>query len=271
MLVGDLYSLTPAGSVPFQPGPGDRIGLRAGAGGALARHLEHRGPAVQHREQGVAALHVGDAEHPRLLADVEERGGVERVGIRRRDVPERRVRDIARSLMIWPIGAVRADRRRDVGDDPARHLHRHQRIAEDVGVGGKREVFEPFADAQELAEFGMARCAHGCAGEQADAADRYVATGDIHGINSVGIGLKIVLLFAAAASGQGRAVTIAKVRSDLLGRCIDIIPCAKKPERLEAFALGQARSSISTKGARSIGCIKRLMGACENQNRVDKK
>ena len=72
MLVGDLYSLTPGGQRALPAGAGDRIGLRIGAGGPLAGHLEHVGPAIQHRKQEVAALHVGDAEHPWLLADIEE-------------------------------------------------------------------------------------------------------------------------------------------------------------------------------------------------------
>ena len=71
MLVGDLYSLTPAGQRAFPARAGDGVGLRFGAGRALARDLEHVGPAVEHRKQEVALLHVGNADDPRLVADVD--------------------------------------------------------------------------------------------------------------------------------------------------------------------------------------------------------
>ena len=117
---------------------GDGEGLRAGAGGALARHLEHVGPAVEHRQQEVAALHVGHADDPRLLAHVEPGGGVERVGVGRRDVAELRVRvgACADELAHRPAVALGL---LDVGHDAARHLHRHQRVAVDVGLGRQRE------------------------------------------------------------------------------------------------------------------------------------
>ena len=100
MLVGDLYSLTPSGSVPFQPGPVMAY-VWAGAGGALARDLEHVGPAVQHRHQVVAVLHVRQAEHPGLLGDVQPGQGVERVGVGGRDVLERRRSD---TPAVWRTG-----------------------------------------------------------------------------------------------------------------------------------------------------------------------
>ena len=42
----------------------------------------------------------------------------------------------------------------DVGENLARHLHRHQGITEYVGVGGEREILKPFADAEKFTEFG---------------------------------------------------------------------------------------------------------------------
>ena len=86
MSVGDLYSVTPAGSVPFQPGPVIAYFCALVPVVRLPGHLEHVGPAVEHREQEVAALHVGKAEIQGSLRDVEPGGGVERVGVGRGDV-----------------------------------------------------------------------------------------------------------------------------------------------------------------------------------------
>ena len=113
---------------------GDGEGLRLGAGGALAGHLEHVGPAVQHGQQEVAALHVGNADDPGLLAHVEPGGGVQRVGIRRGDVAELCVRVGARAHELAHRPAV-ALGLLDVGHDAARHLHRHQRVAVHIGFG----------------------------------------------------------------------------------------------------------------------------------------
>ena len=85
-------------------GAGDGVGLRAGAGGALARNLEDVGPAVEHRKQVIATLRVRQAQHIRLLADIEPSGGVKRVGIGRRD-SRKEASGYLRKRMNWPIGA----------------------------------------------------------------------------------------------------------------------------------------------------------------------
>jgi len=64
---------------------------------------EYGGPAIQHGQQEIATLHIGSAEDPRLLADVEKRRRVKRVGVRRSNVAERCI-GILPQLMIWPIG-----------------------------------------------------------------------------------------------------------------------------------------------------------------------
>ena len=66
MAVGDLYSVTPAGSVPDQPGPVMAYFCALPPSGALSRDLKYIGPAVEHGHQVVPVTHVGDAEDPRL-------------------------------------------------------------------------------------------------------------------------------------------------------------------------------------------------------------
>src|SRR5262245_55322291 len=44
---------------------GNRVLLRTGPRGALAGHLEHIGPRVEHWEQVVPAVRIGEAEDPR--------------------------------------------------------------------------------------------------------------------------------------------------------------------------------------------------------------
>ena len=94
------------------------------------------GPTVQHGQQEVAALHVGNADDPGLLAHVEPGGGVQRVGIRRGDVAELCVRVGARAheLAIGPRFALGL---LDVGHDAARHLHRHQRASRTPQASGR--------------------------------------------------------------------------------------------------------------------------------------
>ncbi len=92
-------------------------------------------------------------EDPGLLRDVDPRGRVERVGVGRRDVPEggTRKRAQAGQLTHGRTGSLRG---RDVRHHPARHLHRDERIAEDIGVYGvlpRFELPEVAHDALELA------------------------------------------------------------------------------------------------------------------------
>ena len=131
--------LTPAGSVPFQPGPVMAYVLRAGAGGALAGHLEHVGPAVEHREEVIAALRSGRLRTQGSFEHVEPRDGVQRVGVRRRDVLERRVGYRAASRT--GPSAPWSFRCRDVRQHPPRVFHRDQRIAEDVGIDAQSPRF----------------------------------------------------------------------------------------------------------------------------------
>ena len=133
MFVGDLYSVTPAGTVPFQPGPGDGVLLRSGAGRPFARDLKDVGPRVEHRHQVVAVLHLRDGEDVRLLREIEPGDRVQRVGVGRGHVLELRgrisshVRELAHRGVV-PVGL------RDVGHDPAGHLHRDERVPVDVRV-----------------------------------------------------------------------------------------------------------------------------------------
>ena len=159
---------------------GDRVGLRAGAGGALAGDLEHVGPAVEHGHQEVAFLHVGDAQHPRFLADIEKGSRVERIGVGRRHVAKGCI-GILTQLDQLPHRGARAFRGCDVRYDPTGHLHGDERIAVDVGVGGEPEVLEAFADPGKLAA-PIRTCEPGNsgAGEQAESADRGGASCDRH-------------------------------------------------------------------------------------------
>jgi hypothetical protein len=72
------------GARPARPGNGKGLSLRAG--GAASRDREDVGLAVEERQQEIAALHVGDAQHPRFVADIEKGCRIERVGIGGRDV-----------------------------------------------------------------------------------------------------------------------------------------------------------------------------------------
>ena len=129
----------------FPAGAGDRISLRIRAGRALAGNLEHICPAIEHRKQGVPALHVGDAQHPGLLADVDERSRIERVGVRRGHIAERRVRILSQLDDVAHRG-LRAFRTRHVGDHAPGHFHRHERVAVDIGVGREPEILQAFAE-----------------------------------------------------------------------------------------------------------------------------
>ena len=118
---------------PARTGDGVRLGLAARRGRAC--DLEHLRPAVQHRHDVVAIAHVGNAEDPGLLGDVEPDLGVERVGVGRGaavvvdcgvsphpdHLPHRRMLGV---------------RRGHVGLLPADHVERDQRVAVDVGLGG---------------------------------------------------------------------------------------------------------------------------------------
>ncbi len=122
-------------------GAGDGVFLGTGAGGALARHLEDVGPAIEHREEIIAVLHVRQAQHPRLLADINPGGRVKRVGIRRGHVAKLR-----RGILAHPHEVTHRRTRAfgffDVGHHAARHLHRHERIAIDIGFDAERHGFE---------------------------------------------------------------------------------------------------------------------------------
>src|SRR3989304_6954674 len=87
-LVGDLYSVTPAGQLACPAGAGDGVFLWTGAGGALAWDLEHVSPAVKHREKIITSMRVGQAANPRFLANVQPCNSVKGISVGRRDIPE---------------------------------------------------------------------------------------------------------------------------------------------------------------------------------------
>ena len=53
-----------------------------GSGGAPARRGEHVGPHVEHRQQVVAPLRIGNRDDHRLLGQVEPGAGIQRVEVR---------------------------------------------------------------------------------------------------------------------------------------------------------------------------------------------
>ncbi len=121
-------------------GAGDRVLLRLGSGRALAGNLEHISPAVEHREQEVAPLHVRNADDPGLLRHVDPSGRVERVRVGRSDVSELSIGVFAHPDELTHRGA-RAFRGRDVGHDPPRHLHSDERVGVHIGFGRERQRF----------------------------------------------------------------------------------------------------------------------------------
>ena len=92
------------GQGAFPVRAGDGVLLRAGAGGAFAGILEDIGPGVEHGEQVVAIVGIGDAEHVRFFGDVDEGGGVERIGVGGGDVAEFGVGVAAERGSVGPSG-----------------------------------------------------------------------------------------------------------------------------------------------------------------------
>src|ERR1700733_3541413 len=140
---GRLVFLDARGQRSVPSRPGDGVGLRARSRGALAGHLEYVGPAIQHREQVIPIFHVGNAKHPWFLSDIEKCHRVESVSVGSGHIPERGIRILAQfhNLAHRPARAFNARR---VGNNPARHLHRDEGIAVDVGVLGHQEVIKTF-------------------------------------------------------------------------------------------------------------------------------
>jgi hypothetical protein len=128
--------------------PGDDEGLRLRPRGAASGDGENVGPAVKKRQQEIAALHVGDAEHPRLVADIKEHARVERVGVRGGDIAKAGVR-IGPELDELSHGAARALDLGDVRHHASRHFHRDERIAIDIRVGGDFEILGALNEIRE--------------------------------------------------------------------------------------------------------------------------
>ena len=160
-------------------GSGDGIGLRRRARRALARNLEDLGPAVEHRKQRVAVLHVRDAENPGLLGDIEKRCRVERIGIGRGHVAEAGVGIFAK-LDDLSHGPARARRFGDIGDDAPRHLHGHKRIAEGIGLDRSLEVFAAFQNVGEWSIEGQCGAREHRRAGKAKQCLRNVASGKCH-------------------------------------------------------------------------------------------
>ena len=76
MAVGDLYCFTPGGRLPFQPGPVIAYVCGPVPVVRLPGHLKDIGPAIEHGEKVITAVGVRQTQHIRLLAHVEEAGGV---------------------------------------------------------------------------------------------------------------------------------------------------------------------------------------------------
>ena len=135
----DLYSLTPAGSVPLQPGPVMAIGLGASSGGPLAGIREHRCPGVKYAEDCVPALQVGNADDPGFLGNIEIGNTVERVCIGRGDVRVRSVGILAElgKLTHGGFGARGSvGGRHDIRHPATGEFHGDERVGVDVGLDG---------------------------------------------------------------------------------------------------------------------------------------
>ena len=121
-------------------GAGDGVFLRSGAGGALAGVLKNVGPAIEHGKQVVTVLRIGQAQYPRLLADVQPGDGVERVGIGGRHLLVRGSRIVTQPEELPHRGGL-AFGFFHVGLHPPGVFHRDQRVAVDVSLGADRDRF----------------------------------------------------------------------------------------------------------------------------------
>ena len=120
--------------------PRDGISLRLVAGRCRTGHAEHLGVAVEHGNDVVAVAHVRNAQHRRLLGDVQPCLGVQGVGVRRGAavVVHRRIGAHPDHL---PHGSMFGVRHGHVGLLHARDVKRNQGIAVEVRVNGGADRF----------------------------------------------------------------------------------------------------------------------------------
>lgn len=86
MLVGDLYSVTPSGSAPVQPGPVIAYVCAPGPV-VLFPGTSDVGPTIEHREKRITIAKIWKAQDIGFLGDIKESIGVESIGIRKRSRP----------------------------------------------------------------------------------------------------------------------------------------------------------------------------------------
>ena len=130
-----LQFLHALGQLALPARPGDGVGLGLVPRCPRAGHLEHIGPAVEHRHQEVAVAHVRQAQDVRLLREVEPGGRVERVGVRGGDVAELGVGVRPACAGTDPSGRGCPSGFGRVGHHAPGVFHRHERVAVDVGIG----------------------------------------------------------------------------------------------------------------------------------------
>ena len=101
--------------------------------------MESFGPPIEHWKQCITAFHVGKAQYPGPLTDIEERSGVKRIGIRCSHITKQSIWIFAQldELAHRGLGDFGAH---DIGEHATRHLHRHKLIATNVCIGGYPKV-----------------------------------------------------------------------------------------------------------------------------------
>ncbi len=102
---------------------------------SACRNREDLGPGAKHRHEIVAAVFFRKLENVRLLAEIEPRDGIERIGIGRGDGLEGGVRVFARIGELAHRRAHRPAGRRHVRHHTAGHVHGQEGVAVEVGVG----------------------------------------------------------------------------------------------------------------------------------------